>query len=104
MAISTACVSAATGKASLAAAPRKVVFVIKYPSFSGLFFAFPLTGNRTVLVKAKPLFPALKNGKTFLNTLLKAGVAPLLHRALISRFRRASRKKAPQGRLFMRRL
>ncbi|MNW16954.1 hypothetical protein D3C71_2159820 [compost metagenome] len=41
MAISTACVSAATGKASLAAAPRKEVLVIKYPSFSGLFFAFP---------------------------------------------------------------
>jgi len=31
-------------------------------------------------VKAKPLFPALENDKTFLNTLLKAGVASLPHR------------------------
>ncbi|QYJ22664.1 hypothetical protein KYT87_05320 [Achromobacter sp. ES-001] len=31
-------------------------------------------------MKAKPLFPAVENDKTFLNTLLKAGVASSPHR------------------------
>ncbi|TRM53960.1 hypothetical protein YH64_006805 [Achromobacter sp. LC458] len=62
-------------------------------------------------MKAKPLFPALENGKTFLNTLLKAGVASLPHRIDDAVKRDKSRnterpdgrKKAPRGRLFMRR-
>jgi hypothetical protein len=68
MAINTAWVRAATGNASLPAAPRREVFFIKYPYFWDVFMHATGIGKMHETREAMPLFRAAFITKTILNT------------------------------------